>query len=981
MSDARPVSTSLEAYLLAELTRHPILVWLDPHDAFTPFVDALASRTSPAFAASVVAHRGSYLETMIRLEPFLSRPTPDPPLLLLHVPRHNDESIKDTPLYEIRLNGYRVLKSLETVIRDAARGHVTPDEVEAFLAAGQPTLADADAWMATKVAAASGELAAMLRGLRPPQLYDDLLTEGPIAARLAHTREHGEIWHYLAAHLDLRDDWAFPEARGRVTSGRVLADVLASWALCVEYAHDLQRPTVAPVLAGLRTLERPFVEACREVARQARAAHPDAYARLAVEVEELIEVERQSGTADDLGRIDTFRFEEEQLLAGATAALLRAEWSRALAWAEDRLDGKSFWLDHDPTRKSAWVLVRAAAQLGLAVAGSRLDYRRASSLAEAAELYVEHGANVDRLHRQLEQACESHLYRRVPLYHELRAALDAARAAHAGWADAKAREWSDLCQREGALPSSDLQQRRIFDDVVRPLLDDADKTALLLVDALRFEMVQELLEQIGKPAASAVHLRPRLCELPSVTEVGMSVLAPVADGIKLRPLLAKDGRRFEGFVNAAGFRVAGPPGRKDAIARRAGGTSCPWIELPELLGKTSAELRSSIRQARLVVVHSLEIDAAGEKGSGPSVFAGAIRKLHKAWKLLRDAGVQRFVVTSDHGFLLRAPTDPSLSHGKAYEALARYALHSHDIPTEHQLSVPLRSLEYVDAEGYLLLPRGLEVYQAGRERSFVHGGNSPQERIIPVLTLVHKRPPGSDDLRYVVRIERHDAEAGLHVIAARIEPAPGQTGLSFVEATQLDLDLRVVGGPTIARHLVQVRGSARLDGDVAQVGVGASFELLFRLTGPQEGRVPVELFHPSGTHAVEAKASEVRFLVEAPPAPRGVAASPVPSMPMVVEPRPEPPVASAPASGPAGPVTPSDAWLLAYEDPGVRKVFAHIDAYSAINEAELVTMLGSPRLSRKFSRDFEELAQRAPFVVRIDFAAGTKRYVKESQRK
>ena len=32
-----------------------------------------------------------------------------------------------------------------------------------------------------------------------------------------------------------------------------------------------------------------------------------------------------------------------------------------------------------------------------------------------------------------------------------------------------------------------------------------------------------------------------------------------------------------------------------------------------------------------------------------------------------------------------------------------------------------------------------------------------------MLTLVHKRPPGSDDLRYVVRIERHDAEEPLPV--------------------------------------------------------------------------------------------------------------------------------------------------------------------------------------------------------------------------
>lgn len=990
MSDPRPVSAALEAFLLADVNRHQIVVWLDPHDHYSAFVDALAARTDPPFGVPIVAHRGSYLECMARLEPHLRGL--DKPPLVVHVPFLNDDTIKDTPLYEVRASGFPFRKGLDTLIREAAAGRVPPDEVERFLADTRPTLAQADAWMAGKVAAASGELAAMLQGVRCSALHDDLRTGGPIATRLQETREYGQLWHTLGAHLGLSATWPFPTPRAQVSSALDVADALASWALCVEYVHDLRRPTQAPVLAGLADLGRPLVEACREVAQRFRATNAEAYARLALELEHALPEEPNAGTAADLGRVDTFRFEETQLFDAALAALAAERWPEALQWAQDRLDGQSFWLGHDPTRKSAWVLVRAAAELGLAVSQCRLDFRRATSLGEAAELYAEHGAVVDRLHRRLEQHREARLYSRIPAFEALRAALDATRAVWFRWADAMARAFADLCEREGALPGSDYQQRRIFDDVVRPLLDDGEKTALLLVDGLRFEMAQELLELIGKPAASSIHLRPRLAELPSVTEIGMSVLAPIADGTKLRPVLDKKSRRFAGFETTGSFRVHDVATRKKSIAHRAGGTTCPWYPLNDLLAMPAQKVREGLRQARLVVVHSEEIDASGEKGTGLPVFAGAILKLHRAWKILRDAGVQRFVVTSDHGFLLRAAGGPTLPHGQGYDALARYALYPKNVPSPQQLGVSLRSLQYEDLPDALLLPRGLEVYETYEGRTYVHGGNSPAERVIPVLTLVHKRAPGSDDLRYRVTIERTGFTAPHCSIVARVEPVD-QAGLSFAAASQLDLDLRAVSEDAVpvARHLVEARGGARLQGDVAEVQVGQSFELLFRLTGATDARVPVELFHGSGTHAVESRRTEVRFAVEGLPSPRDRAPEPPPPTP-APEALPPTPAPAAPAPAPASTPTPApaptpappapaaSAWLETYDDPGVRRVFAHIEKHASINEAEVIAMLGSPRKMRRFSSEFEALAERAPFVVRIDFSTGTKRYVKASKR-
>ena len=106
---------------------------------------------------------------------------------------------------------------------------------------------------------------------------------------------------------------------------------------------------------------------------------------------------------------------------------------------------------------------------------------------------------------------------------------------------------------------------------------------------------------------------------------------------------------------------------------RVGGATCPWLTLEEVVSRDSASLKRSVAQARLVVVHSREIDNAGEKGVGPAVFDHVMQKLRAAWRLLRDAGVRRFVFTSDHGFLLLDDGAASAqAHGRRIDPKRRH---------------------------------------------------------------------------------------------------------------------------------------------------------------------------------------------------------------------------------------------------------------------------------------------------------------------
>ena len=72
-----------------------------------------------------------------------------------------------------------------------------------------------------------------------------------------------------------------------------------------------------------------LVTTCRELASHLRARHTAFYQRTADEAELLLSEERQLAKAEDLGRIDTFRFEESTVLEAALDALQQRQFRSA----------------------------------------------------------------------------------------------------------------------------------------------------------------------------------------------------------------------------------------------------------------------------------------------------------------------------------------------------------------------------------------------------------------------------------------------------------------------------------------------------------------------------------------------------------------------------------------------------------------------------------------------------------------------------
>lgn len=930
------MSQALEAELRELARAYGIVVWLDAEGSYTAFADALADRVVKGqFTIPVRRFRGSYLEAMFALENDLDQRLP----LIVHVPGHNKDSIKQSPLLEVYSAGRAHERNLATVVRQAALGLASSDAIERFLA-GEVTVELADAWLASLREVRDGA-ERDLSPLSPEALFDALLPGGSLASDARDPALARSVRRRAATTLGTDDAWWTEHARSDAASD--LATSLAGWALCVEFVHDLRRLPNDEWLAPLKALPKPAVVASQKLAAHLRKRHPDVYARIADEYEVLLEREGASASASDLGKIDTFRFEDRVVFVAALDALVSARFQLANDYATQRTADDSFWPTHVRGRQIAWQIVRLAAQLGMGITEHTELLGGARTLADAVERYSGSGYAVDSAHRELEQARPQLAHLEIEEVGALRQALDLLRNTYRIWADRTTATFNAICRAEGFLPAPELQQRTLFDDIVVPAAKIAP-TAYFMVDALRFEMGAQLAQSLDTKTADVV-VKARLAELPTVTEVGMNALAPVARSGTLSVDVKDD--RIVGF-RAGSSRVDSPESRRRAIAERVGGATCPLMSLEDLLGRDAAGIKRAIARADVIVVHSEGIDKAGEKGVGLTVFDRELQNLRAAWRLLYEAGVRQFVFAADHGFLLQDVTtrDPK-RHGKLTDPQRRHVIGDHRRDQAGEVTVGSADLGYEGSTFFVSFPETSAPFDRGdRAKDFVHGGNSLQERVIPVITVKQRHAAGGESASYRIEATHGQPVAGMHCVRARVVVA-AQAQLSYGARAEIELVLEPAEGSDIEVELCDVHG-ARVANGAIYATLDQDLSLYFRLAGNVEARVPVRLREATRSPSVAPATTEQRFQVvlrtTAPPEP--------PSVP---------------------PVAPS--WLDGLPD-GVQKVFRHLAEHGSINEIEATALLGGARQFRNFSLNLDDYRRRAPFAVRIDMSAGIKTFVR-----
>ncbi len=286
-----------------------------------------------------------------------------------------------------------------------------------------------------------------------------------------------------------------------------------------------------------------------------------------------------------------------------------------------------------------------------------------------------------------------------------------------------------------------VQQKAFFEHWVRPYLRKDKRICVIISDAMRYEIGDELLGLIRQEDRYSAELEPALSTLPSYTQLGMAALLPnkslaIADNDTGTVLV--DGQSSQGTVNRTKILQAALDGRGQAVKAE---------DFMQLNREDSREL---LKGNDVLYIYHNRIDHTGDKmHSEGQAFEAAEQTLDDLIRLIKKltaANANNLLITADHGFIYQnRELDESDFLGDAVSGDdiryrdRRFVLGKglSASPAFHHFSSEQLGL---DGDMEVQIPKSINRLRLkGSGSRFVHGGASLQEVVIPVLKVNKKR--------------------------------------------------------------------------------------------------------------------------------------------------------------------------------------------------------------------------------------------------
>lgn len=285
------------------------------------------------------------------------------------------------------------------------------------------------------------------------------------------------------------------------------------------------------------------------------------------------------------------------------------------------------------------------------------------------------------------------------------------------------------------------QQKDFFEHWVRPFLRKDKRVCVVISDAMRYEIGDELLSLIRQEDRYSADLEPALSMLPSYTQLGMAALMPnktlsIADNDTGTVLV--DGQSSQGTANRTKILQAALEGRGQAI------------RADEFMQLNRDDSRDVLKGNDVLYIYHNRIDHTGDKmHSEGQAFEAAQQTLDDLVRLIKKltaANANNLLITADHGFIyqnreldesdfLSVPVDgESILYRDRRFVLGKGLTTS---PAFHHFSSKQLGLE---GDMEVQIPKSINRLRLkGSGSRFVHGGASLQEVVIPVLKVNKKR--------------------------------------------------------------------------------------------------------------------------------------------------------------------------------------------------------------------------------------------------
>lgn len=712
--------------LLDLLKKRRVVVFYDPRKEFNPFIDELPvldnhdDAVTPVHVLDSLIHLacfdGSFFGLRAAVEPLVR--TDQPELLLIYLPGVLRDR-RGSVLMELEKGGDTYEPQLKRLARNVLRQKYTEGTIDQMLAPESITYKDIVAFLQQT----GGEESYSMLKLIFTGVADgvSLLVKWLVDESKDGAIEKKEAVAELYALIESRFGLTVPLET-------IISDARKRTIRCIlinEFRADLDcepPPSVSmiPVYPTKSHLER-----IQKATEKLRADHPEVYPELADQVEAELGLREASLDPSCLGRVDTFRFEEQLLLKYCGGLIARSDYKSALQVITER--SSCFWVDRDISRQTQWEACRLMAELGLQIEPVKpyLEKKGTDSAGWIKAYTAEEGWwQADLIHRNLESWIA-----KMDGEPEAETALAVTRREYEELLKKMAEGFSNALRTTGWTAPGILQQTQVYSELVQ---SGRGRVALFCVDAMRYEMGAELIRLLKN--AQELTLSPCLAALPTITPVGMAALLPGASA-------SFSITEHKGKL-AAKIDEAIMPGLNERLKYfKAKVPNLVEMTLGKLLQSSSSKLARTIANASLVVVRSQEIDALGESGDDwiarqlmDTIVGNLARAVHK----LAACGIDRFVIVSDHGyqFSMRKEEDMRMDSpaGETIEIHRRCWAGRGGATPSGAVRVTGAELGY-DTDLDVIFPTGLAVFKTQGGLSFHHGGISLQEMVIPVITL------------------------------------------------------------------------------------------------------------------------------------------------------------------------------------------------------------------------------------------------------
>ena len=340
-------------------------------------------------------------------------------------------------------------------------------------------------------------------------------------------------------------------------------------------------------------------------------------------------------------------------------------------------------------------------------------------------------------------------------------------------------EWTRCIKDAGGMQEVHLlRQYDFYEERIKPI---QKKVVVIVSDALRYEVAQELIGELAKSRHVAT-LKPALAMLPTETKYCKPSLLPHNE-LNLYGQGDKQDMAVDNHILDTTEK------RSDHLQRYRDGAICVPFET---VAEYNTDKNREIFKHSLVYIFHDVIDKTGHDGNAKQITQACREAINELGtmipKIHASYNVTEVYVTSDHGFLFNdivfAEKDKHKIEEETMERSTRYYLTYSDKEVNGIIKFPLdevSAIVNVD-EVFVAVPQGTNRLAApSGGYMFTHGGAAMQELIIPVIISRQERADNKQPVGVMV------LDRKLSMQASRLRFKLLQT-----EAVSMDMKERIV---------------------------------------------------------------------------------------------------------------------------------------------------------------------------------------------